>query len=77
MNDEMIARINTLYNKAKNEGLSDAEKLEQTELRQAYVQAMRRNMKSHLDNITIVDEDGNCTNLGEKHQAKYGDKKEH
>lgn len=73
MNDEMIGRINTLYNKAKNEGLTKEEKQEQAELRQAYVQAMRRNMKSHLDNITIVDEEGNRTNLGEKHKAKYGD----
>lgn len=72
MNDDMIARINVLYNKSKNEGLTEGEKTEQAELRQAYVQAMRRNMKSHLDNITIVDEEGNRTNLGEKHKEKYG-----
>lgn len=73
MNDQMIERINLLYNKAKNEGLTEEEKVEQAELRQEYVQAMRRNMKSHLDSITIVDEEGNRTNLGKKHKEKYGE----
>lgn len=52
---EMTARINELYHKSQNEGLTDAEKKEQTELRNAYVANVRANLKAQLDNITIVD----------------------
>lgn len=72
MNDQMIARINELYNKSKNEGLNEKEKIEQQELRSAYVLAMRSNLRSHLNSITVVDEEGNRTNLGEK----YGNNKD-
>ena len=39
MTDEKIARINALAKKAKTEGLTDAEKKEQQELRAEYVDA--------------------------------------
>ena len=53
-----LARINALARKAKETGLTDAEKAEQTALRAAYVAAVRRNMKATLDNTYIVDKDG-------------------
>lgn len=52
---EMTDRINELYHKSQNEGLTDDEKKEQTELRNAYVANVRANLKAQLDNITIVD----------------------
>ena len=49
--DERIKRINALYHKSQNEGLTDEEKLEQSILRQEYVDSIKRNMKAQLDNI--------------------------
>ncbi len=69
--DERIARINALYKKSCAEGLTEAEKKEQAILRAEYVESIRRNLKSQLDNIDIENEDGTITNLGEK----YGNKK--
>lgn len=65
--DVMIQRINELYHKSQAEGLTEAEKAEQAELRKAYVANVRNNLKSQLDNISIVEKDGTVTNLGEKH----------
>ena len=67
MNNEDIDRINTLYHKMKAVGLTPEEKEEQTRLRKAYIQAIRRNLRGSLDNISIQEEDGSVTNLGEKH----------
>ena len=58
MTKEDIARINALAKKAKEVGLTDAEKEEQAALRTAYVAAVRRNMKATLDSTYIVDKDG-------------------
>ncbi len=66
MNQETIQRINELYRKSKAEGLTEAEKQEQAILRRQYIDAMKQNMKSQLDNITIQEKDGSYTNLGEK-----------
>lgn len=52
---EMTDRINELYHKSQKEGLSDAEKKEQAELRSAYAANVRANLKAQLDNIRIVD----------------------
>ncbi len=70
MTEKDIARINELYHKSKTEGLTDAEKAEQTRLRKEFIAAVKGNIKSQLDNIDIVDENGNIENLGEK----YGNK---
>jgi uncharacterized protein YnzC (UPF0291/DUF896 family) len=70
VNQEQIKRINELYHKAKGEGLTDEEKSEQKFLRQEYVAAFRRNLRSQLDNIDIQEEDGSITNLGEKFGEK-------
>ena len=66
MTKEDIARINALARTAKETGLTDAEKAEQTALRTAYVAAVRRNMKATLDNTYIVDAKGNKTKLKKK-----------
>lgn len=70
---ETIDRINELYHKSQNEGLTDAEKTEQKELRQQYVLSIRRSLRGQLDNIDIKEADGSITNLGEK----YGNKELH
>lgn len=63
---EMIDRINTLYHKSQSLGLTDQEKEEQNNLRKAYIQAIRTNMRANLDNISIREEDGTITDLGKK-----------
>lgn len=70
--EAMIQRINELYHKSQAEGLTDAEKKEQAELRRAYVANVRNNLKSQLDNISIVEKDGTITNLGEKDNQADG-----
>ena len=70
---ETIDRINELYHKSQNEGLTEEEKAEQKELRQQYVLSIRRSLRGQLNNIDIKEEDGSITNLGEK----YGNKEFH
>ena len=70
MTDEKIKRINELYHKSKSTGLTEAEKEEQAELRKQFSGEFRGNLKAHLDNIDIQNEDGTIVNLGEK----YGNK---
>ncbi len=53
--EEKIKRINELYHKSQAEGLTEAEKEEQARLRAEYVANVRANLKSQLDNISIID----------------------
>ena len=71
MNQTKIARINELARKSKTaEGLTAAEKEEQKLLRQEYIQAIRSNVRSQLDNIDMLEKDGTIVNLGEKYGRK-------
>lgn len=65
--EEKIARINELYRKSKAEGLSEQEKKEQDLLRKEYIANVRKNLKSQLNSIDLVSEDGTVENLGEKY----------
>ncbi|WP_018658674.1 DUF896 domain-containing protein [Allofustis seminis] len=56
--EELINKINHLAHKEKTIGLSEAEKAEQQELRQQYLEAFRKNFKSQISTIKIVDEEG-------------------
>ena len=67
---ERIKRINALYHKSQEEGLTQEEKEEQKLLRQEYVAAIRQSLRGNLNNISIQEADGSITNLGEK----YGNK---
>ncbi|OLR54883.1 hypothetical protein BHK98_01565 [Hornefia porci] len=53
---EKIDRINELAHKAKSEGLTEEEKLEQGLLREEYIDSFRANLKSQLDRIEWVDD---------------------
>ena len=67
MEKQKIDRINELYKKSKAEGLTDAERKEQKILRQQYIELIRRNLRSQLNNIDIEEKDGTVVNLGEKY----------
>lgn len=51
---EQIQRINELAKKQKTTGLSNEEKAEQEYLRKLYIESVRENLKSQLDNIKVV-----------------------
>ena len=72
MDKSRIDRINELYRKSKAEGLSEVEKMEQQILRKEYIDAIKRNLTSQLDNISIQEKDGSITDLGKKHGHKKG-----
>ena len=63
-------RINELARKEKSVGLTKEEKAEQQVLRREFIDDFKRNLRGQLDNISIKEEDGSITNLGEK----YGNK---
>ena len=67
MNQEKIERINALYRKSKAEGLTEEEKKEQDLLRKEFVASVKSNLRSQLNNIDMVNEDGSVENLGEKY----------
>lgn len=58
-----IDRINYLYKKSKTEGLTDAELVEQTMLRQEYRDSFKRNLGAQLDKISFVEPDGSVTKI--------------
>ena len=68
MNQEKINRINVLYRKSKNEGLTEEEKAEQKQVRQEYIMAIRRNLRGTLNNVSILNPDGSVTDLSKKSQ---------
>ena len=65
--DEKIARINELYHKSQKEGLTEEEKKEQKQLRQDYIDSVRKNLRSQLNQIVIEKPDGTEIDLGEKY----------
>lgn len=74
MNQERIDRINALYHKSKAEGLTEAEKAEQAELRKAYIADVRASLRGTLNNVSIQEADGTITELGKKYGKIGADK---
>lgn len=66
MLENTIARINELYHKSQNEGLTEEEKAEQVKLRKEYIESFKRNLRGTLDNVSFVNPDGSITKAGEK-----------
>ena len=58
MEQKKIDRINELARKSKAEGLTEAEKAEQTELRNEYRAAVTGNLLGQLENTYVVTPDG-------------------
>ena len=59
MEQKKIDRINELARKQKSEGLTEEEKAEQFALRREYIESFKRSLTFQLDNMYIVDEQGN------------------
>lgn len=72
INEKTIERINELYRKSKAEGLTNEEMEEQKNLRRAYVDAMKANLRSNLETIKIQQPDGTLIDVKQRHDEKYG-----
>lgn len=70
MDEAMIKRINELYHKSKDTGLTPEEKIEQADLRSEYIKSVRQNLKSQLNNISLLNPDGTITDLSDKDPDK-------
>lgn len=68
--DEVIARINVLAKKAKNEGLTNEELVERDKLRRIYIDSVKANLTGSLENTYVVDEQGNKRKLTENKKEK-------
>lgn len=66
MEKRKMERINELAKKSREEGLSEAERLEQKVLRQEYVDAFRQSLTSQLDRVVLVEKDGTKIPLKKK-----------
>ena len=66
MTDELIKRINFLSKKSKTEGLTEEEKTEQDKLRKEYIRQFRQGMLNTLDNVYVMDKDGNKKKIEKK-----------
>ena len=66
--DEVIARINALAKKNKEEGLTPEETAERDRLRRIYIDSVKASLVGHLENTYIVEPDGTKKKLGKKEQ---------
>ena len=64
LDQKKIDRINELARKSKSEGLTEAEKAEQTELRNEYRRAVTGNLAAQLENTYILTPDGKKHKVG-------------
>ena len=63
---EVITRINFLAKKAKAEGLTPEETAERDKLRRIYIDSVKANLVSQLDNTYILEPDGTKKKLERK-----------
>ena len=56
--NEVIARINVLAKKNKEQGLTDEELAERDKLRRIYIDSVKANLVGQMENTSIVYPDG-------------------
>lgn len=61
MEQAKIDRINQLAHKAKAGPLTEEERVEREQLRREYVDAVKRNLQWQIENLVVIDENGNRT----------------
>jgi len=52
--EELIEKINFLYKKSQEEGLTEEEKIEQQKVRKEYIENVKRNFRAQLDTIERI-----------------------
>lgn len=70
MEQKKLDRINELARKAKTQSLSEEEKQEQAKLREEYLLLYRKNLRTQLDNIVLVDKSGKQISLKDRRKGK-------
>ncbi len=71
MEQKKLERINELARKSRTpQGLTAAEKEEQTRLRKEYIALFRGNLEAQLKNMVIVEPDGTERPVSKKIKAK-------
>lgn len=58
LSKEKLNRINELAKKSKSEGLTSQEKKEQQQLREQYLQNIRKTFKGTIENMKVIDPNG-------------------
>lgn len=66
MTEELLKRINFLAQKSKTEGLTEDEKEEQKNLRMQYIAEFRQGMQNTLDNVYVLDKNGQKKKIQKK-----------
>ncbi|MBQ3583083.1 MAG: DUF896 domain-containing protein [Lachnospiraceae bacterium] len=66
MEQSKLDRINELARLSKTRELTEEEKEEQAKLRKEYIMLVHNNLRGQLDNISIVEPDGNVRPLKPK-----------
>ena len=67
--DKLVKRINELAHKNKTQGLTDEELKERDVLRKEYIAEFKRGMKKNImDNLYIMDKDGNKVKVEPKNK---------
>ena len=64
--NEVIARINELAKKNREEGLTEEELVERDKLRRIYIDSYKANLVAQLENTYIVSPDGTKTKVTRK-----------
>ncbi len=54
---KVIEEINALAKKQREQGLTEDEKARQAQVRKIYLDAVKKNFRSQLDNIKIAEKD--------------------
>lgn len=67
-----MKRINELSKKSKTSGLSIEEAKEQTQLRKEYLETFRSSMRNTIEQVKVVDPDGNDVTPDKVKDARNG-----
>jgi len=67
-----MKRINELSKKSKTSGLSIEEAKEQTQLRKEYLETFRSSMRDTIENVKVLDAEGNDVTPGKVKDARSG-----
>lgn len=70
LSPDKLARIGELSRKSKAQGLSIEEAKEQSKLRKEYLETFRSTMRNTIENVKVVDPDGNDVTPEKVQQAK-------
>lgn len=70
LSKEKISRINELSKKKKAGTLTEMEAKEQTQLRKEYLDTFRNSMRETIENVKVVDAEGNDVTPEKVKEAK-------